>query len=113
MSATAPADAAPKTMIDTYGSANGFGWKVNDIIGAQVVSVPIAVPIQRANYAFKMFPGLAGGDFHLHHHHAQRDAVLVRHPARQAPVEARRRGEPRAISTQATFEPAATTRSAC
>jgi HAMP domain-containing protein len=48
-------DAAPKTMIETYGSANGFGWKVNDIIGAQVVSVPTAVPLQRANYVFKIF----------------------------------------------------------
>ena len=48
-------DAAPKTMIETYGGANGFGWKVNDIIGAQVVSVPTAVPLQRANYVFKIF----------------------------------------------------------
>ncbi len=48
-------DAAPKTMIDTYGSGNGFGWKVNEIIGAQVVSVPTAVPLQRANYVFKIF----------------------------------------------------------
>ena len=48
-------DAAPRTMIDTYGSVNGFGWKVNDIIGAQVVSIPVAVPLQRANYVFKIF----------------------------------------------------------
>jgi HAMP domain-containing protein len=48
-------DAAPKTMIETYGANNGFGWKVNDIIGAQVVSVPTAVPVQRANYTFKVF----------------------------------------------------------
>jgi HAMP domain-containing protein len=48
-------DAAPKTMIETYGSNNGFGWKVNDIIGAQVISVPTAVPVQRASYAFKVF----------------------------------------------------------
>jgi HAMP domain-containing protein len=48
-------EAAPKTMIDTYGSGNGFGWKVNEIIGAQVVSVPTTVPLQRANYVFKIF----------------------------------------------------------
>jgi HAMP domain-containing protein len=48
-------DVAPKTMIETYGAVNGFGWKVNDIIGAQVVSVPTAVPLQRANYVFKIF----------------------------------------------------------
>jgi protein-histidine pros-kinase len=48
-------DQAPRTLIETYGSNNGFGWKVNDIIGAQVVSVPATVPIQRANYTFKVF----------------------------------------------------------
>lgn len=48
-------DQAPKTMIETYGANNGFGWKVNDIIGAQVVSVPMAVSVQRANYTFKVF----------------------------------------------------------
>lgn len=48
-------DAAPKTMIESYGSANGFGWKMNDIVGAQVVSVPTALPFQRANYVFKIF----------------------------------------------------------
>jgi HAMP domain-containing protein len=34
---------APQTEILTYGSANGFGWKLNEIIGAQIVSVPTAV----------------------------------------------------------------------
>lgn len=34
---------APPTEILTYGSANGFGWKVNEVIGAQIVSVPTAV----------------------------------------------------------------------
>ena len=47
--------AAPKTMVDVYGPANGFGWKVNDIIGAQIVSVPVALPIQRANRTFRVF----------------------------------------------------------
>ena len=46
---------APKTMIELYGQANGFGWKVNDIIGAQIVSVPSALPIQRANRTFRVF----------------------------------------------------------
>jgi HAMP domain-containing protein len=46
-------DVAPKTMLDLYGTANGFGWKLNDVIGMQVVSVPTAVPIARANQAFR------------------------------------------------------------
>jgi len=46
---------APKTMIELYGPANGFGWKLNEIIGAQIVSVPSALPIQRADHTFKVF----------------------------------------------------------
>jgi protein-histidine pros-kinase len=46
---------APKTMVELYGPANGFGWKLNEIIGAQIVSVPSALPIQRAGHTFKVF----------------------------------------------------------
>ena len=48
-------DAAPKTMIEMYGPANGFGWKLNEIIGAQIVSVPMTVPVKRANDTFRVF----------------------------------------------------------
>jgi protein-histidine pros-kinase len=50
-------DAAPKTMLDLYGSANGFGWKMEEVIGAQIVAVPMAVPIERANKTFMAFMG--------------------------------------------------------
>jgi HAMP domain-containing protein len=33
-------DAAPKSQLTTYGSDNGFGWKLNEIVGAKIVSVP-------------------------------------------------------------------------
>ena len=46
---------APKTMIDLYGGANGFGWKLDEVVGAQIVSVPMTVPIQKANDTFKVF----------------------------------------------------------
>ena len=46
------AEKAPVEMIKLYGTANGFDWKLNDIIGAQVVSVPLAVPLQSAQVAF-------------------------------------------------------------
>jgi len=50
---------APPTMIDLYGPANGFGWKLNDIIGAQIVSVPMQVALDRANQLFTIvFGGL-------------------------------------------------------
>lgn len=35
-------------MVALYGRDHGFGWKVGDIIGAQVVSIPLAVPLSRA-----------------------------------------------------------------
>jgi protein-histidine pros-kinase len=49
--------AAPRTLVDRYGPANGFGWKMNEVIGAQIVSVPTEVPIARANAAFRTFMG--------------------------------------------------------
>ncbi len=48
-------DAAPKSMIQQYGGANGFGWQHNEVVGAQVISVPMAVPLARAEGAFRTF----------------------------------------------------------
>jgi len=48
-------DAAPPTMIERYGQANGFGWNLNEVVGAQIISVPTKVPLDRANEAFKVF----------------------------------------------------------
>jgi protein-histidine pros-kinase len=48
-------EAAPKTVVDRYGPANGFGWQLNEIVGAQVVSVPTEVPSQRAAAAYRTF----------------------------------------------------------
>ncbi len=45
--------AAPPAMIAVYGAANGFGWKKNEVIGAQIVSVPLSVPLQIANLAYR------------------------------------------------------------
>jgi protein-histidine pros-kinase len=47
--------AAPATMIARYGNANGFGWKLGEVVGAQVVSVPMAVPVANADRAFLTF----------------------------------------------------------
>src|SRR5581483_2163579 len=44
---------APATMIREYGPDNGFGWKLDEIIGAQIVSVPESVPLQMAHNALK------------------------------------------------------------
>ncbi len=56
-------EAAPKTMVDKYGPANGFGWQMNEVIGAQVVSVPMKLPLQRADDNFKLFIGSLVGVF--------------------------------------------------
>jgi len=46
---------APPAMVKIYGPSNGFGWKHMEVIGAQIVSVPMALPIQNANRAFYTF----------------------------------------------------------
>jgi HAMP domain-containing protein len=33
-------EAAPKSQLATYGRETGFGWKLNEIVGAQIISVP-------------------------------------------------------------------------
>jgi protein-histidine pros-kinase len=48
-------DAAPQTMLDIYGRNNGFGWKHMEIVGAQVVAVPMAVPLQRASLMLRTY----------------------------------------------------------
>lgn len=48
-------EAAPPAMVALYGPANGFGWTLNEVVGAQIVSVPMSVPIQQAEKAFVTF----------------------------------------------------------
>jgi HAMP domain-containing protein len=40
---------APAALIKRYGTQNGFGWHQNDIVAAQIISIPMSVPIQLAN----------------------------------------------------------------
>lgn len=46
---------APETLPARYGNANGFGWKLNEIVGAQIVSVPMTLPFEKARQAFNTF----------------------------------------------------------
>jgi protein-histidine pros-kinase len=48
-------DRAPRTLVERYGSDNGFGWKLNDILTAQIVSAPMQLPVKRARAAFAGF----------------------------------------------------------
>ena len=46
---------APASMIALYGSQNGFGWKAGEVIGAQIVSVPMMESSLRAAQIRKLF----------------------------------------------------------
>ena len=45
--------AAPKAMVALYGSDNGFGWKLGEVVGAQIISVPMSVPLKMADTHFR------------------------------------------------------------
>ena len=45
-------EAAPASMIRTYGTGNGFGWGENEIVAAQIVSVPMSLPVGIADKAY-------------------------------------------------------------
>lgn len=47
--------AAPAALIKSYGTTNGFGWKPNETIGAQLVSVPMAIPLGIARRTYVTF----------------------------------------------------------
>ncbi|WP_422003398.1 c-type heme family protein [Reyranella sp.] len=54
---------APATLVDLYGKENGFGWTVGDVIGAQVVSVPMTLALARADHALLAFAGALSAAF--------------------------------------------------
>lgn len=56
-------EAAPAAMLRRYGKNNGFGWKHNEIVGAQIVNVPMSLPLARANEAFTLFMIILGAVF--------------------------------------------------
>jgi protein-histidine pros-kinase len=45
--------AAPAAMVDLYGPVNGFGWQMGETVGAQIVSVPMQVALERAAATFQ------------------------------------------------------------
>jgi HAMP domain-containing protein len=57
------AKGAPKPMTNIYGLSNGFGWKAGETVGAQIVSVPMTVPIQLADAGFQRLMISLGGIF--------------------------------------------------
>jgi protein-histidine pros-kinase len=56
---------APRAMLFAYGMDNGFGWKRDEIVGAQIVSVPMAVAFADAAKVKNVFMGVLAGVFVL------------------------------------------------
>jgi HAMP domain-containing protein len=57
------AQTAPAAMVRRYGAANGFGWKLNEIVGAQIVTIPFALPARMADRAFQIMMIYLAGIF--------------------------------------------------
>ena len=54
-------ESTPASVVRRYGTAGGYGWKLNETIGAQIVSVPLAVPMRMATEAHQaMLVSLVG-----------------------------------------------------
>lgn len=54
---------APKNLLASYGSENGFGWKLNDIVAAQIISVPAEEVFDSAHRSFSLVMGILIGIF--------------------------------------------------
>jgi hypothetical protein len=52
-------------MIAVYGTQNGFGWGLNEVVGAQIVSVPMAVALEHSARTRNLFIGVLAGVFLL------------------------------------------------
>ncbi|MDJ0682384.1 MAG: DUF3365 domain-containing protein [Xenococcaceae cyanobacterium MO_167.B52] len=51
-------DIAPRSQVERYGTVNGYGWKLNEIIGAQIISVPAKKVISQARQSFLLLMGI-------------------------------------------------------
>jgi protein-histidine pros-kinase len=48
---------APETMVKLYSGNNGFGWQLDEVVGSQIVSVPLSIPLAKARQEFMIFMG--------------------------------------------------------
>lgn len=56
-------EVAPVSMLQRYGNANGFGWDMHKVVGAQIVSVPMDVPIAKAQATFNFIMAVLAAVF--------------------------------------------------
>lgn len=50
--------AAPASMIERYGANNGFGWHLDEIVGAQMISVPAEKVLKSARQSLVLILGI-------------------------------------------------------
>ncbi len=56
---------APPSMVERYGTKNGYGWKLNEIVGAQIISVPAQKVMSQARQSFVGIMAIISGVFIL------------------------------------------------
>ena len=54
---------APKSLIERYGDEHGFGWELNEIVGAQIISVPAATTLKIARQSLVLILGIVTAVF--------------------------------------------------
>ncbi len=45
-------EVAPPSVVERYGTKNGFGWQLGEIVGAQIISVPAQKLVSKARQSF-------------------------------------------------------------
>ena len=56
-------DKAPPSLVALYGPKNGFGWKLNETIGAQIISVPMSNADAKIWNSFVLFIAITSAIF--------------------------------------------------
>jgi len=54
---------APPSLVERYGAKNGYGWQLDEIVGAQVISVPAQKVLSQARQSFVGIMAIIAGVF--------------------------------------------------
>ena len=103
--------AAPRTVLDKYGPANGFDWPLHETIGAQVVSVPMSLPLEQARSVWRTFMASFRGRVRVRAGRVEPDGAFSRHATVARASRAQRTKRASASSMPRNFQSAAATRS--
>ncbi|OUL35780.1 histidine kinase, partial [Nostoc sp. T09] len=58
-------DQAPKSHVQRYGTQNGYGWKLNQVVGTQIIYIPASEVFANAHKALFLFVSIFIGIFAL------------------------------------------------